>query len=122
MQKEVKIQAPQRAHFHAVNDVGEQNTFLKQNFFNAFLNRITAKICINVNWPILTNPVGAIFRLGLDRRIPPAIEVKDARSASEVQANTAGAERQHQSVSLYVALEFRDAARARCWAHIADQQ
>jgi hypothetical protein len=61
IKKHVKIQTPPHGHLHIINDIGEQNAFFKENFFNALLNRIAAKIGINVYWSVLTDPISAIF-------------------------------------------------------------
>ena len=61
---------------------------------------------------LLADAEGAIGRLVLDGRVPPAVEVHDVRGGRQVQARAAGLEREHEERRALLLLERVDEALA----------
>ena len=59
---------------------------------------------------LLADAEGAVGRLVLDRRVPPAIEVDDVRRRGQVEARAAGLEREHEERRPRLVLEGVDQA------------
>ena len=55
---------------------------------------------VHLHDPRLADPVGAVGRLILDRRIPPAVEVEDVAGVGQVEPEAAGAQRHDQDPRL----------------------
>ena len=54
---------------------------------------------------LLPNAIGAVGRLVLDRRVPPAVEMHDMRGAGQIEPGAARLERQHEERRALVFLE-----------------
>ena len=44
IEKNIQVKTSQHAHFHPIDDIGEQGTLFQKNFFNALFTRVAAKI------------------------------------------------------------------------------
>ena len=79
-----------------------------------FLQRAAADELVDLHVPRLADAEGAVGRLVLDRRVPPAVEVEDVRGAGEVEARAARLQREDEEERrVVVLLEAADHLGAR---------
>ncbi len=75
---------------------------------DAFLDRTAADEFVHQDVALLTDAKGAVGRLVLHRRIPPAVEVDDVRGRRQIQAGAAGLEGQDEKRRAVILLELID--------------
>ena len=87
------------------------------------LERPAADELVDLHVLRLADPEGAVRRLLLDGRVPPAVDVEDVRGAREVEARPARAEREHEERRrVVVLLEAPDHLGARAARDAAVQE
>ena len=69
-------------HFGAVQQVGGEITLARMEIKDLFFDRVAHEQPVDGDRPCLSNAMGAVGGLILDRRIPPWIEVDDIIAAS----------------------------------------
>ena len=74
-------------------------------FLDSLLDCATADELVHEHVALLSDAEGAVARLVFDRRIPPAVEMRDMRGRRQSEPRSARLERQHEERNALVLLE-----------------
>src|SRR5947208_670699 len=78
------------------DDARGQVALLLEHRVHLLLDSASGEQLVHLHRPLLPDPVGAVGRLVLDRRVPPAVEVEDVTRGSEVESRPACLYREHE--------------------------
>ena len=92
----------------AFQQVLGQSDLLFDQGVDLIFDRPSADELVNQHVASLANAEGAVRGLVLDGRVPPAVEVDDVRGGRQVEARTAGLQREDEERGAVVALELID--------------
>src|SRR5581483_47710 len=104
------------------NDVFGYRPFSLDEFVDALLERSRADELVHLDVLGLSDAKRAIRGLVFDRRVPPAIEMKDVVGACEVEAEAAGFEGEYEERRSVVSLKPLDHLVARTLGNAAVQK
>jgi hypothetical protein len=68
---------------------------------------------VHLHVAVLTDAVGAVGRLGFDRRVPPEVEMDDVAGGGQVQPGAAGLEREQKDALGAVVLKAFETISSR---------